>query len=594
VVVLANYYFRSTEITDGSCKFSMSTSVFNATDQIMLGEMKYSSIYGAYINLFPLYVRQDASSGTATIVVTCNKSGYYAITNSTSVRISSVDAELVLSDSLRNGNIGTDDSVGVTFRYTNSSGISPATCDLYVRNAFSGLLTELVNGSGRYSGVYEYEWTGINPYNVTCTATGIGSMTVSSTFTVSPTTTTLKSPKPPTPPAHCDNGRRDYDESDVDCGGSDCDYCQDGDRCNEQDDCENYCNQNAYPAVCGTPQCPDGFKWSGYTNFYIDCGAPSCPPCECGDSQLLTGCAQDGSEHCDSSAGKCQLDSCLDDFQCPQLYLRINDTTTWVSRLCDLATNVCKFRYYVPQPNASTSMIVYPLSGVTFQSGGYNFLFGNCEDKTNGFRITTPVSTHTQYKIDISPFSPTILPTLRWTYFGSDGKDKSAVIPELCNLMGEPFRYARIEFHSEVNGGLVSAETVDMMIYKSSFNVNVTPSSTYDNGAVFGLSRYGTCFIRPDRITEYTFIGNGTYIDADYGAIVNVTSIEWLCNSTYNEVKTGTFGHTGSWLFIWGIGLVWSFLFGWIEWKPWYLLIVVLVLMIVFPLLYLIWRDRRD
>jgi hypothetical protein len=603
VILKANYYFLTTPL-GGDCRFSISPTVFNTTDQ--LGQMYYSSGLSAYVNFFPLSVRTDAPSGGATIWVTCNTSNHYTVTNSTSITVLSGNTRLSFRYELDGGQVGEVEAVGVSYNYADGSAVTNATCDLYINGYFQAPLDESPIGSGKYIQYWTYASpVGTQRYNVTCTF-GSESATVSGIYTVSkasPTTTTLKPVKPPN---HCTDSQWNYDETATDCGGS-CEPCGNGKTCIEQSDCTNYCNPNGqlieHPSgsgsfvqygVCGTPRCPDGFKWSGYVNWNIDCGAPTCPPCECGDSQLLDGCAKDGSEWCDSTAGKCTSSPCLNDFQCPKLALRINDSLTWVSRLCDMNVNLCKFRGNMPFANASTSMIIYPLSGVTYDDGsGGTFLIGNCEENTNGFRITTPVSTHTQYIIRVSPYIPSIFPTFKWQYFGTSSSDKSSTIPELCNFVGD-YKYARIEFHSEVSGGFVSNETIDAIIFKTKFNVSVLPSTAYDNGAVFSLSRYGTCYVRPDRITPYSFAGNGTSMDIDYYVLTNTTSVEWLCNSTYNEQKTGTFGHTGSWLFIWGLGLLWGFFFGWIEWKPWYLLIIVFVLMIILPLLYLIWRDRRD
>jgi hypothetical protein len=242
-------------------------------------------------------------------------------------------------------------------------------------------------------------------------------------------------------------------------------------------------------------------------------------------------------------------------------------------------------------------MAISPLSGIlTTDNVGNIYYFGDCEEGTNGFVIdTTPVSTHTQYKILLPTNIPYITPSSIWKSFGTDGMSKSATIDDLCSWSGGgyDYRYARILFKSERSGGTVSNYTIEVLIEKYKFNVSVLPSPTYDNGALFGLSRYGTCFVRPDRVTPYVFVGNGTNIDANYFVLTNTTSVEWMCNSTFNEQKTGTFGHTGSWLFIWGLGLLWNFAFGWIDWKPWYILIIVFVLMFIFPTLYLIWRDRR-
>ena len=46
----------------------------------------------------------------------------------------------------------------------------------------------------------------------------------------------------------CRNGRRDGDETDVDCGGSECGPCDEGDRCRKTNDCWS-------PLLCIDQQC---------------------------------------------------------------------------------------------------------------------------------------------------------------------------------------------------------------------------------------------------------------------------------------------------------------------------------------------------
>jgi hypothetical protein len=50
---------------------------------------------------------------------------------------------------------------------------------------------------------------------------------------------------------HCENGIKDSDESDVDCGGSLCNTCPLGDRCNTNSDCEGdlFCVNNVCQGI---------------------------------------------------------------------------------------------------------------------------------------------------------------------------------------------------------------------------------------------------------------------------------------------------------------------------------------------------------
>ena len=61
-------------------------------------------------------------------------------------------------------------------------------------------------------------------------------------ITPAPTDPTLS---PTKANAHCTNGVKDDDESDIDCGGADCDPCKDGQFCNSMLDCESYTNGGA-------------------------------------------------------------------------------------------------------------------------------------------------------------------------------------------------------------------------------------------------------------------------------------------------------------------------------------------------------------
>ncbi len=72
----------------------------------------------------------------------------------------------------------------------------------------------------------------------------------------------------------CYDGIQNWDETDVDCGGS-CSPCEEGSSCSIASDCiSNYCYNN----VCKIPTCFDGIQNQGEEG--VDCGGPckSCPP----------------------------------------------------------------------------------------------------------------------------------------------------------------------------------------------------------------------------------------------------------------------------------------------------------------------------
>lgn len=98
-------------------------------------------------------------------------------------------------------------------------------------------------------------------------------------------------------PAGCSNGRKDGDETDVDCGGS-CKGCVNGKNCLEDSDCDNrYCNASN---KCAMPRCDDDVKNGAETD--VDCGG-NCKKCDVDKfCNKNTDCK---SNNCDVSTGKC-------------------------------------------------------------------------------------------------------------------------------------------------------------------------------------------------------------------------------------------------------------------------------------------------
>ena len=85
--------------------------------------------------------------------------------------------------------------------------------------------------------------------------------------------------------ASCENGVQEAAETDVDCGGGDCDACADYQRCNENADCSSgFCtgapDRNALYQYCFPAHCNNRVKDDDETDR--DCGGPSCNPCEQG------------------------------------------------------------------------------------------------------------------------------------------------------------------------------------------------------------------------------------------------------------------------------------------------------------------------
>lgn len=88
----------------------------------------------------------------------------------------------------------------------------------------------------------------------------------------------------------CEDEILNYQETDVDCGGPNCPSCPDGDRCHIDTDCENgYCSSEGF---CDTPTCDDLVQNSEETD--VDCGGPECPPCLIGESCLASSDCENG------------------------------------------------------------------------------------------------------------------------------------------------------------------------------------------------------------------------------------------------------------------------------------------------------------
>jgi hypothetical protein len=105
----------------------------------------------------------------------------------------------------------------------------------------------------------------------------------------------------PGPFVACRNRVRDGLETDVDCGGADCQRCAVAKRCSAAGDCQsNACDAGS----CGAPTCSDGVR-DGYESD-VDCGG-SCPACATG--LLCAGDSDCTSSNCNNgvgSRGSCQ------------------------------------------------------------------------------------------------------------------------------------------------------------------------------------------------------------------------------------------------------------------------------------------------
>ncbi len=105
----------------------------------------------------------------------------------------------------------------------------------------------------------------------------------------------------------CTDGVANGDETDIDCGGPDCDPCADGQDCLVGADCDSgYCDP--VTNTCATASCADGATNGDETD--TDCGGPDCPACSDGGECLEGSDCESGV--CDPATNTCAAPSCAD------------------------------------------------------------------------------------------------------------------------------------------------------------------------------------------------------------------------------------------------------------------------------------------
>ncbi len=113
-----------------------------------------------------------------------------------------------------------------------------------------------------------------------------------------------------TPAGDCTDGVQNGDESDIDCGGTVCDACPDGDGCDDDADCASgVCDEPNM--VCLPPACDDGVVNGDETD--VDCGG-SCPA-DCDDGEDCLADDDCTSQICDPGSNTCASRSCNDGVQ---------------------------------------------------------------------------------------------------------------------------------------------------------------------------------------------------------------------------------------------------------------------------------------
>lgn len=116
-------------------------------------------------------------------------------------------------------------------------------------------------------------------------------------------------------PARCDDGRKNGQESDLDCGGPHCPPCAVNKRCVLARDCHSgICSGN----LCASASCEDGVQ--NHAESDIDCGGPTCARCSGGSQcQLDRDCRSDSCQN-----GRCTQEACNKDSDCKHLNNQCN------------------------------------------------------------------------------------------------------------------------------------------------------------------------------------------------------------------------------------------------------------------------------
>ncbi len=182
------------------------------------------------------------------------------------------------------------------------------------------------------------------------------------------------------PGTSCRDGLQNGDESDVDCGGLVCDPCDDGETCDDDGDCASgICDEDA--GVCIPPACDDGVQNGDETD--VDCGG-SCPDdCDDGEGCLVgDDCISDV---CDPILQTCDAPTCDDgvqngtetDLDCGGMCLNTCETgegclsgLDCVNDVCDPDDNTCAPELTVVAAPACSDFEGQPILLNSVASGG--------------------------------------------------------------------------------------------------------------------------------------------------------------------------------------------------------------------------------
>lgn len=292
------YYFHGVMVEGATCNYSSAATV-PASGLLDWDGTKYSAMV------------EVSGSGTSTYTVTCSKTGYDTKSAADYFYIHTggdIYAEIRWLGYSTPLQAGTQGSYRIW--YGNAQGmVEGANCVLNVNGTEYVMSQVTGDGSGEFSGHDGYSrsvaFTNAGSYSiyVSCSKTGYLDAT-SETHTIYVSAGT----PPTTVPNHCADGAKNYDETDIDCGGT-CARCTQNKKCKTSSDCaSNYCSSG----ICRSPSCSDDIK--NGDEHGIDCGG-SCYPCVCFTNW---DCNSDGSETCISNV--CTLTTCTSDVDCPDIY----------------------------------------------------------------------------------------------------------------------------------------------------------------------------------------------------------------------------------------------------------------------------------
>jgi len=435
----------------------------------------------------------------------------------------------------------TDSTIGLTYISDfNASNIKGALCAVELNSVNSSMLE--VNG--QYSKKITFSVLGANTINLYCSKTGFNTATIGKTVKVIM--------------PHCGNSVQDWGETGVDCGGE-CSPCntncqQEGQTCTNNGDC---CNNICSNGVCQAPTCSDHIQNQGEAG--IDCGGPCTTQCSgCANNN---DCSQDGASYC-STGGVCVIANCTTDADCQVLSWWDSSKQTYMQKptKCD-TDGLCRFITGYNATVADTYPDIYPLSGLTSNVSGKILYVGNCNDKTNGFRLKTKVPTKISYSFAAETLSPALAP---YAFFTSANDSltttsKNILINELCaaNIMGyggfpgtSERLYANINIMSCAADGRCSNNPVDVLMFKHNLKnaLSITLTSTQNIYNINATNRSIMFWVKSDETGQYTNISTIyktllTYNDSAYR--VNnrwMASFHYLINTTDGETYAGSYG----------------------------------------------------